>query len=124
MSEKDINNLEGMSHIEQVDYLLEKRFKPIERNLNIFYIAVLGVVGYLFINQQNISEKVNTKADKSEVVTKFEYYQIEKDEHRMVLEIFAFPSRAAFVLGQINDNMESALGFKYTSRSSKKDESN
>jgi hypothetical protein len=49
-------------------------------------------------------------------VTKFQYYQSEEDEHRMMEMLFPNIESAKYIFTQVNANIAEQLGFKYTSR--------
>lgn len=110
MSEEDKN------HYEVIRKIVQEELRPIEKNMNSFFIVALMVFGFMFITQFVVYKEVQIKADKSDVISKLEYYQIELDEHKMSLEIFTFPSRASFIYDRINDNIATSLGLKYTTR--------
>lgn len=127
MSEKDILELEGLSHLEQLDKLLESRLKrsidPIKEGQNdlkkLFGGIVLlaaGVVGFLYL-------EMNSKADAKEVkiqidridksyLGKVEYYRIEKDEHERMKEAFLQPSQASYIILGINEHIINELGLQ------------
>jgi hypothetical protein len=110
MSEEDKN------HYEVIRKIVQDELKPIEKNMNSFFIVALAVFGFMFITQFVVYKEVQIKANKSETISKLEYYQIELDEHRMSLEAFAFPTNATYIYDQINDNIAVSLGLKYTAK--------
>lgn len=111
---------EERNHYEVIRKIVQEELKPIERNMNAFFVVALGVFGFMFITQFVVYKEVQVKADKADSVAKLEYYQMELDEHKMALEIFAFPARASYIYDQINDNIAVSLGLKYTTSGFKK----
>lgn len=59
------------------------------------------------------------KADKT-YLQKWDYYQIEEDEHRVIKEILKTPAQADYLMGIINENIVTQLGFKYQVRGEQK----
>jgi hypothetical protein len=101
---------EDKPHYEVIRTIVQDEFKPIIRNLNWFFVIAISSIGYLFIKTSDLE---NNKANSGEVILKSQYYQIEKDEHRMMKEVFINPSRSIYVLDQINENIAEKLGFTY-----------
>lgn len=78
-----------------------------------------------------VSNIQQTKANQKDVDTKFdnwekafinkrEYYQVEEDEHKIMLEAFDNPENARYILEQANNNIATYLGLKYQSRGNPK----
>lgn len=70
-------------------------------------------------------EKTSNKVDKvvfdaaikereRDYLMKLDYYKMEEDEHKDILEAFQFPDRASFVFEQINQKMRREMGFNYS----------
>ena len=118
MSEEEKLKLEYIREIIQEE--IEKFTKSINRNMNVFFsvgvVLFLTLIGF----QMSLTKDVQAKADGKEIerdyIRKIDYYQIEEDEHRMLLRLFSDTPTATYVFGQINDNISSSLGFKYTTR--------
>ena len=64
-----------------------------------------------------MNNSIQSKANESEVLLKIQYYQIEKDEHRMLLELQPDVNKATNVFNKINANIIEELGFRLTTRS-------
>ena len=109
---------EDRAHYDVIRAIIQEEVKKaqVPTNILVRYSIVFAsaIIGFVVGNQFYITGKFGEKADKNEVVTKLEYYQIEKDEHRMIKEIFVNPSRSIYIFDQINDNIEESLGFKLT----------
>ena len=127
MSEKEIYELENLSHLEQLDKILERRLSvavaPMVKQQNnflavvsFFTVLAAGVVGYIFVRQEGITEKLSEKSTKTELnealkererdyLKKLDYYKMEVDEHKKLQECFAIPSRIPFVLSEINEHI-------------------
>jgi len=139
MSEKEYLELENLSHLEQLDRLLESKLKkavdPLKKAQNNFLVMVSilagmlsGVISYVYVRQDVIVEKLSEKATKTELteavkererdyLMKLDYYKMEADEHEDLKQIFANPSQAGYILDKINASMRNEMGFNYaTSR--------
>lgn len=111
---------EDRAHYDLIREIVKGEMKPLNVRQNWFYSAALLVFGFMFGVQFFVWKELSGKANSTEVVGKLQYYQIEADEHRMMKEIFVNPSRSIYIFDQINDNIASELGFKYTTRGSVK----
>ncbi|MEI7831278.1 MAG: hypothetical protein WCI31_15980 [Prolixibacteraceae bacterium] len=111
---------EDRAHYDVIRAIIQEEVKKAQAPTNILvkYLIVFAsaIIGFVVGNQFYITGKFGEKADKNDTVTKLEYYQIEKDEHRMIKEIFVNPSRSIYIFDQINDNIEESLGFKLTNK--------
>jgi hypothetical protein len=119
-NEAQLRYEEDKPHYEIIRAIVKEEFKPIERNINAFFLIALAVFGFMFVTQfmvwQKLSEKADTVTIERNMLSKFDYYQIEEDEHRMIKDAFYDPKKAALVIDDINANMVKALGFKLTTR--------
>ncbi|MBV5334405.1 MAG: hypothetical protein JZU49_01185 [Sulfuricurvum sp.] len=103
-------------HYEVIRAIVKEEVAAIYRNFNWALIIACSVVAFIVGNQFYINGKFGDKADKNEVITTMQYYQIEEDEHRMILELFPDVNKAMNVFNRINDNTAASLGFKYSPR--------
>ena len=110
---------EDKVHYEVIRAIIKEEIKPINKRQDWFYTAALLVFGFLFGVQFFVWKELSAKANNNEVLGKLQYYQLEKDEHRMLKEVFVNPSRSIYIFDQIDDNIQSALGFKYVVRGGK-----
>ena len=108
--------IEDKVHYDVIRAIVKEEIKPLNQRQNWFYTASLLVFGFLFGVQFFVWKELSVKANGNETMGKLQYYQIEVDEHRMMKELFTNSSRADVVFGQINDNIERDLGFKYVNR--------
>ena len=108
--------IEDKVHYDVIRAIVKEEIKPLNQRQNWFYTASLLVFGFLFGVQFFVWKELSAKANGNETMGKLQYYQIEVDEHRMMKELFTNSSRADVVFGQINDNIERDLGFKYVNR--------
>ncbi len=92
--------------------------------LVVIYIAVAApLTGAVISNSSSISTKVSkdeldavVKERERDYLKKFDYYQIEKDEHDMMKEAFIAPVDALkleVIINRINENISNSLGFRY-----------
>lgn len=95
---------------------VKEAIKPMNMWQNRFYSVALLIFGFMFGVQFFVWKELSAKATTSEVVGKLQYYQIEEDEHRMLLELEPDVNKATNVFNKINDNTAAQLGFKYTTR--------
>lgn len=115
---------EEYAHYETIRSIVKDEVAPINRNINIFMAVALGVFGFMFLTQFAVYKDLQAKANTIEVerdyLQKLSYYQIEEDEHRTLLELSTDVHKATTVYNTINDNIATALGFKYTTRGATK----
>lgn len=118
---------EDKPHYEIIRGIVKEEFKPLEKNINLFFILAVAVFGFMFITQFVVWKELTSKAGKEELtivikererdyLKKFDYYQIEEDEHRVMKEIIKNPGQTEYLIGVINNNILEQLGFKYTTR--------
>lgn len=102
---------------------INEKNKVMNGHIN-WFISVGGLViafmiGFLFAESKDVQGKVS-KVDFDNVekiyMKKFDYYQIEMDEHRVTKGILKDPVQADYLFDVINDNIAEKLGFKYTTR--------
>lgn len=127
MSEKDFLDIKDLSHLEQLDKLLESRLQPsvsAQSNWNklIGTVALLLIAfgGYMFL-------ELNSKASKQEVgwcLQKGEYLRIEYFDSQRLKEAFTEPKRAEFLLRDMNEHRLNELGYSMTPRGVSKNEEN
>jgi hypothetical protein len=115
---------EEYAHYETIRSIVKDEVAPINRNINIFMAVALGVFGFMFLTQFAVYKDLQSKAIEAEVerdyLQKLNYYQIEEDEHRILLEMAPDVNKATTIYNKINDNIATALGFKYTTRGTTK----
>ncbi len=104
--------------------------KSINKRQDWFYSLSLLVFGFLFGVQFFVWKELSGKANTTDIKTEFDkvdktylqkwdYYQIEEDEHRVMKEVIRNPSQADYLLGIINNNIVEKLGYKYQTRTGK-----
>lgn len=142
MSEKEILELENLSHLEQLDHLLQKRIatlaEPIMERQNAFeknqeklskifgglVLLACAVIGTIFIWERELAREITTKADSKDMKEQFDrvdksylgrwdYYRTEQYEHEKLKTAFTYPDQAAALLFEINEHIISELGLKY-----------
>lgn len=122
---------EDKIHYEVIRAIIKEEVKPISQRQTWFYTAAFGCLAFFYVELMKLSKDIDTKPDKIEVDTefdkaektymeKFDYYQIEVDEHRVLKEVIRNPAQADYLMDVINDNIASKLGFKYTTRGGEK----
>lgn len=121
--EAEARYMEDRPHYEVIRKIVfeenERIMKPIYKYQNWFYTAATLVFGFMFGFQFFVWKELSAKANTTEVVGKLQYYQIEEDEHRILLELQPDVNKATNVFNKINDNIAKELGFKFTTRSAK-----
>lgn len=122
---------EDREHFEVIRSIVKEELKTINQWQNRFFLIVLGCFAFFFVTLMAVSRDVQSKADREVVkaefdkaektyMEKFDYYQIELDEHRVMKGILKDPVQADYLFDVINDNIASKLGFKYTTRGGEK----
>lgn len=112
--------LEDKVHFEVIRAIIKEEMRPTIRQQNWFFVLAMSCFAFFFSTIIVISKDVQAKVDKIEVekvyMEKFDYYQIERDEHRVLKEVIKNPAQADYLMDVINDNIAEKLGFKYTTR--------
>lgn len=107
---------ENPEHYELLRTIVKDAVAPINAIMK-WYIGIsVPVFGFLFMTYIWMNNSIQVKANESEVVTKMQYYQIEEDEHRMMLELQPDVNKATNVFNKINTNIANELGFRFTTR--------
>jgi len=111
-----------LEHARLIDELMSQRLKPIYWIFGIFMTAFMTISVPLtatLIETVKVQQLKLSKADAERIfVSKFTYYQIEEDEHRMLLPLLKDPN-AKYIMDEINDNIAQMLDMKYYPRSSR-----
>jgi len=118
---------EEKRHFELYEEIINLKMRPIYWMMGLMVTIFVTIAAPLTIILIGTVEKVSAKADidkmKAEFdkadktyLQKWDYYQIEEDEHRVMKEIIKSPIQADYLMGVINNNMIEQLGFKYTNR--------
>lgn len=122
---------EDRIHFEVIREIIKEEVKPIAQRQTWFYTAAFGCLAFFYVELMKLSKDIDTKPDKIEVDGKFDkadktymekwdYYQIEVDEHRVMKEILKNPIQADYLFDVINDNIEVKLIGKFTTRGGEK----
>jgi hypothetical protein len=128
MSEEERDHLQYIEEI--IGKKIDAKMNPIYFLFGILILIYIAVAGPLTMAVINIATEQKSKATKEDLdvaikererdyLKKYDYYQIEADEHRMLKEAFIMPTdptKAGIIFEQINDNIATSLGFKYTTR--------
>lgn len=105
---------------EMINNSIKKAITPLYYIFGIVFSVLVAVVGYNFLQTSKLEKESTSFATKEYVdgayLQKMQYYQIEEDEHRMLLQCFPKDQLNQYIFGQINDNIANSLGFKYTTR--------
>ena len=107
---------EEYAHYETIRIIVKDEVKQVQTNINYFIMVAVVVFGFMFATQFVVYKELQGKASQSEIVGKLLYYQIEEDEHRMLLELAPDQNKASAVYNRINDNIAFSLGFKFSTR--------
>lgn len=110
-----------------IETIVAKEVKPLYRNINWFMtigsLIIAFIIGVVFAESKDVQSKADRvemeeafKGVERDMLSKFDYYQIESDEHRMMQDAFYDPKKASIVFDDINDNITKSLGFKLTTR--------
>jgi len=107
-----------------IEAIIDKKMRPIYWIVGGSMLAMLTIFVTIALPIQNklmdVAVIQKGKMDKSEAeetyMGKWQYYQIEEDEHRVLREVLKTPDQVDYLMGVINDNIKKELGFKYTSR--------
>lgn len=111
----------------KVDVKTREKMAPIYWMFGILILIYLAVAapltGAVIGNASSLSTKVSKdefdvaiKERERDFLKKFDYYQIERDEHDMIKEAFICPNDAIkleVIFNRINENVASSLGFRY-----------
>ena len=122
---------EDKPHYEVIRSIVKEELKMINTIMKWFITSILSVFAFMFLVQMNLTKEVQGKANAAEIKTEFEkadkmylqkwdYYQIEQDEHRVMKEIIRNPAQVDYLIDIINNNIVEKLGYKYQSRGSEK----
>lgn len=117
------NGKEGFGKAEIIAYI-DKKFKPIYWIIGVAMLAMLSIFVTIALPLQNnlievIKNQQNAALSKdvdAKFINKWDYYQIEVDEHRLLKTAIQNPIQADYIMGVINDNIETRLLGKFTTR--------
>lgn len=118
---------EEKRHFELYEEIISLKMKPIYWMMGLIVTIFVTIAAPLTIILISTVEKVSAKADTEKMkaefdkadktyLQKWDYYQIEEDEHRVMKEIIKNPQQADYLMGIINNNILEKCGFKYVSR--------
>lgn len=113
-----------------IEAIIEKKMRPIYWIVGGSMLAMLTIFVTIALPLQaklmDVAAIQQTKAGKDWVdsqlnayIRKDTYYQIEEDEHRVLMEAIKTPSQVDYLIGVINDNILRDLGFKTVGRGEK-----
>lgn len=103
-------------HYELIETIVKKAQTPTNTILKTYIGISILVFGFLFNSYIDQIKEMQSKANVNDTLTKIQYYQIEEDEHRVLLEMAPDVNKATNIYNKINDNIAKELGFKYTTR--------
>lgn len=111
---------EDKAHYDLIESIVKKAQAPTNTILKSYIGISILVFGFFFNSYIEQVKENQTKANANEVLTKIQYYQIEEDEHRILLEMAPDVNKATIIFNKINDNITKELGFRYTTRGGNK----
>ena len=121
--EAKIRYEDDKSHYDLIREIVKEENKTMQISLNEsinnvkwFIGLASGVMAFLFVTQFVVYKELSAKPNINEVVGKMQYYQMEEDEHRMLLELAPDVNKAIPVFEKINDNIARELGFRFTTK--------
>ncbi len=121
--EEKIRYEDDKSHYDLIREIVKEENKTMQISLNEsinnvkwFIGLASGVMAFLFVTQFVVYKELSAKPNINEVVGKMQYYQMEEDEHRMLLELAPDVNKAIPVFEKINDNIARELGFRFTTK--------
>jgi len=104
---------EDREHYDLIRSIVNDAVAPTTTFLKWYISVSIPVFGFLFCAYVSMNNAIQSKANESEVITKMQYYQIEEDEHRELLELQPDVNKATNVFNKINANIARELGFRY-----------